>query len=253
MIIDCKKKISKPLNRSNKPVISTDGITVFGTRILDEEVFEVRTAFWVISVGFHHPVFMGMFRLPTWPGKPGHLQTYSSVMEKHLETGREPRSKLWGMLYKLVFFTLWTALWWIFQCSVTSGETVLKYAVSVVFLHQFIHLLEIHCYNGLTHLYIVKCDRGQFDSDGIFLSFEEICYFITLCTKHFLTWTSFLMDYMTIWIFLYSFRFAFILFSRFSESFGHEWAEPPLAKRGPMQASQVPHSPRGNPTFTSTT
>ncbi|KAI5092547.1 collagen alpha-1(XI) chain, partial [Silurus meridionalis] len=40
MIVDCKKKISKPLNRSNKPVISTDGITVFGTRILDEEVFE---------------------------------------------------------------------------------------------------------------------------------------------------------------------------------------------------------------------
>ncbi|GAA6081853.1 collagen, type XI, alpha 1b isoform X1, partial [Tachysurus ichikawai] len=44
MIVDCKKKISKPLTRSNKPVISTDGITVFGTRILDEEVFEVRTA-----------------------------------------------------------------------------------------------------------------------------------------------------------------------------------------------------------------
>lgn len=75
MIVDCKKKISKPLNRSDKPVISTDGITVFGTRILDEEVFEVRTAFWINlnpecsskrrSVGFHYPVFMGMFRLPT--------------------------------------------------------------------------------------------------------------------------------------------------------------------------------------------
>lgn len=75
MIVDCKKKISKPLNRSNKPVISTDGITVFGTRILDEEVFEVSKAFWVnpspgcsskpCSMAFHHPVFMGMFRLPT--------------------------------------------------------------------------------------------------------------------------------------------------------------------------------------------
>lgn len=73
MIVDCKKKISKPLDRSKKPVISTDGITVFGTRILDEEVFEVRTAFWVnpgrscehCSVGFHHPVFMRMVRLPT--------------------------------------------------------------------------------------------------------------------------------------------------------------------------------------------
>lgn len=92
MIVDCNKKISKPLKRSNKPVISTDGITVFGTRILDEEVFEVRTAFWVnlsprcsskhCSVGFHPPVFMGMFRLPTWPGKPGHWQTSASVMEK---------------------------------------------------------------------------------------------------------------------------------------------------------------------------
>lgn len=75
MIVDCNKKITKALKRSNKPVISTDGITVFGTRILDEEVFEVRTAFWVnlspqcsserCSVAFHPPVFMGMFRLPT--------------------------------------------------------------------------------------------------------------------------------------------------------------------------------------------
>uniref|UniRef100_A0A4W4GBQ7 Fibrillar collagen NC1 domain-containing protein n=1 Tax=Electrophorus electricus TaxID=8005 RepID=A0A4W4GBQ7_ELEEL len=40
MIIDCKKKVSKPLSRSNNAVINTDGITVFGTRILDEEVFE---------------------------------------------------------------------------------------------------------------------------------------------------------------------------------------------------------------------
>ncbi|KAF5895250.1 collagen alpha-1(XI) chain-like, partial [Clarias magur] len=40
MIVDCKKKISKPLDRSKRPVISTDGITVFGTRILDEEVYE---------------------------------------------------------------------------------------------------------------------------------------------------------------------------------------------------------------------
>uniref|UniRef100_A0A9J7ZRB4 Collagen, type XI, alpha 1b n=1 Tax=Cyprinus carpio carpio TaxID=630221 RepID=A0A9J7ZRB4_CYPCA len=40
MIVDCKKKISKPLSRSDHAIINTDGITVFGTRILDEEVFE---------------------------------------------------------------------------------------------------------------------------------------------------------------------------------------------------------------------
>ncbi|KAI4889866.1 hypothetical protein NFI96_029445, partial [Prochilodus magdalenae] len=40
MIVDCKKKITRPLARSDKAVINTDGITVFGTRILDEEVFE---------------------------------------------------------------------------------------------------------------------------------------------------------------------------------------------------------------------
>uniref|UniRef100_A0A8C9RJK9 Laminin G domain-containing protein n=1 Tax=Scleropages formosus TaxID=113540 RepID=A0A8C9RJK9_SCLFO len=40
MILDCKKKISRDLGRSPHPVIDTKGILVFGTRILDEEVFE---------------------------------------------------------------------------------------------------------------------------------------------------------------------------------------------------------------------
>uniref|UniRef100_A0A3Q2DNI1 Collagen, type XI, alpha 1a n=1 Tax=Cyprinodon variegatus TaxID=28743 RepID=A0A3Q2DNI1_CYPVA len=40
IIVDCKKKITKPLLRSDRASISTDGITVFGTRILEEEVFE---------------------------------------------------------------------------------------------------------------------------------------------------------------------------------------------------------------------
>lgn len=44
MIVDCKKKISKPLSRSDHAIINTDGITVFGTRILDEEVFEASKA-----------------------------------------------------------------------------------------------------------------------------------------------------------------------------------------------------------------
>uniref|UniRef100_A0A3B4XXT9 Thrombospondin-like N-terminal domain-containing protein n=1 Tax=Seriola lalandi dorsalis TaxID=1841481 RepID=A0A3B4XXT9_SERLL len=41
IIVDCKKKVTRPLSRSNRAVINTEGITVFGTRILDEEVFEV--------------------------------------------------------------------------------------------------------------------------------------------------------------------------------------------------------------------
>lgn len=44
IIVDCKKKITKPLLRSDQASINTNGITVFGTRILDEEVFQVRFA-----------------------------------------------------------------------------------------------------------------------------------------------------------------------------------------------------------------
>lgn len=44
IIVDCKKKITKPLLRSDHASIYTNGITVFGTRILDEEVFQVRRA-----------------------------------------------------------------------------------------------------------------------------------------------------------------------------------------------------------------
>uniref|UniRef100_A0A8P4KDB9 Collagen, type XI, alpha 1a n=1 Tax=Dicentrarchus labrax TaxID=13489 RepID=A0A8P4KDB9_DICLA len=40
IIVDCKKKITKNLLRSDHASISTNGITVFGTRILDEEVFQ---------------------------------------------------------------------------------------------------------------------------------------------------------------------------------------------------------------------
>ncbi|KAJ6658394.1 hypothetical protein lerEdw1_020098, partial [Lerista edwardsae] len=42
MIVDCKKKTTKPLGRSDRAMVDTNGITVFGTRILDEEVFEVN-------------------------------------------------------------------------------------------------------------------------------------------------------------------------------------------------------------------
>ncbi|KAM6976501.1 collagen alpha-1(XI) chain-like isoform 2-T2 [Aplochiton taeniatus] len=40
IIVDCKKKITKPLLRSDQATIDTNGITVFGSRILDEEVFQ---------------------------------------------------------------------------------------------------------------------------------------------------------------------------------------------------------------------
>lgn len=42
LILDCKKKTTKHLARSDHPMIDVNGIIVFGTRILDEEVFEVR-------------------------------------------------------------------------------------------------------------------------------------------------------------------------------------------------------------------
>lgn len=41
LILDCKKKITKVLNRSDHPLIDLNGIIVFGARILDEELFEV--------------------------------------------------------------------------------------------------------------------------------------------------------------------------------------------------------------------
>uniref|UniRef100_A0A8B9L734 Collagen, type XI, alpha 2 n=1 Tax=Astyanax mexicanus TaxID=7994 RepID=A0A8B9L734_ASTMX len=42
LLLDCKKRMTKALPRSNKPVLDTKGITVFGARLLDEEVFQVR-------------------------------------------------------------------------------------------------------------------------------------------------------------------------------------------------------------------
>lgn len=49
IIVDCKKKVTRPLARSDHAIISTEGITVFGTRILDEEVFEVWRPYWISS------------------------------------------------------------------------------------------------------------------------------------------------------------------------------------------------------------
>lgn len=43
LLLDCEKKMTRPLPRGNNAVIDTNGITVFGARLLDEEVFQVRT------------------------------------------------------------------------------------------------------------------------------------------------------------------------------------------------------------------
>ncbi|KAL0197057.1 hypothetical protein M9458_005597, partial [Cirrhinus mrigala] len=40
LYLDCKKVQTLELMRGDNPVVSTDGVVVFGTRLLDEEVFE---------------------------------------------------------------------------------------------------------------------------------------------------------------------------------------------------------------------
>ncbi|TRY90265.1 hypothetical protein DNTS_005122 [Danionella cerebrum] len=40
LYLDCKKVQTLELIRGDRPVVSTDGVIVFGTRLLDEEVFE---------------------------------------------------------------------------------------------------------------------------------------------------------------------------------------------------------------------
>lgn len=42
LVLDCRRKLTKPLPRSDRASIDTNGITVFGTRFLDTDVFQVR-------------------------------------------------------------------------------------------------------------------------------------------------------------------------------------------------------------------
>lgn len=42
LYLDCKKVETVELLRGDNAVVSTEGVTVFGTRLLDEEIFEVR-------------------------------------------------------------------------------------------------------------------------------------------------------------------------------------------------------------------
>ena len=44
LLLDCKKKMTRPLARGNHAEVDTNGITVFGARLLDEEVFQVSPA-----------------------------------------------------------------------------------------------------------------------------------------------------------------------------------------------------------------
>lgn len=41
LYLDCKKVTTLDLPRGDDPKISTEGVTVFGRRLLEEEVFEV--------------------------------------------------------------------------------------------------------------------------------------------------------------------------------------------------------------------
>lgn len=50
LYLDCKKVQTAELLRGDDPVVSTDGVTVFGTRLLDEAVFEVRST---LAVSYH--------------------------------------------------------------------------------------------------------------------------------------------------------------------------------------------------------
>uniref|UniRef100_A0A8C7U6T5 Thrombospondin-like N-terminal domain-containing protein n=1 Tax=Oncorhynchus mykiss TaxID=8022 RepID=A0A8C7U6T5_ONCMY len=43
LYLDCEKVQTLELLRGDNPLVSTEGVIVFGTRLLDEEVFELRT------------------------------------------------------------------------------------------------------------------------------------------------------------------------------------------------------------------
>lgn len=49
LFLDCKKKTTQKLLRSPNPIVDTKGIIVFGTRILDEEVFEVGSVLYYLG------------------------------------------------------------------------------------------------------------------------------------------------------------------------------------------------------------
>lgn len=67
LYLDCQKIESRRLQRADDAVVSTDGVTMFGTRLLDKAVFEVRcqpglrgfdyeNQAWTFVLGFFHCV-----------------------------------------------------------------------------------------------------------------------------------------------------------------------------------------------------
>ncbi|XP_010846778.1 PREDICTED: collagen alpha-1(V) chain-like, partial [Bison bison bison] len=88
LILDCKKKTTKFLDRSEHPVIDVNGIVVFGTRILDEEVFEV-------SRGLGRPTPLG--HTPLWPSScPGRPQPLDHRVG--WAPGSGWRCQIWGVM-----------------------------------------------------------------------------------------------------------------------------------------------------------
>uniref|UniRef100_A0A3Q0SQC5 Thrombospondin-like N-terminal domain-containing protein n=1 Tax=Amphilophus citrinellus TaxID=61819 RepID=A0A3Q0SQC5_AMPCI len=80
IIVDCKKKLTKPLLRSDHAFISTNGITVFGTRILDEEVFQVRYSISRMSfLESEGPTECGPITTDTTVTFPFHILSSSSL------------------------------------------------------------------------------------------------------------------------------------------------------------------------------
>ncbi|KAL6482537.1 hypothetical protein MHYP_G00106170 [Metynnis hypsauchen] len=59
MYLDCRKVMTLDLPRGEDPKVSTEGVTVFGTRLLDEEVFEPAAA----RVGMSEDWLLCMFTL----------------------------------------------------------------------------------------------------------------------------------------------------------------------------------------------
>ncbi|XP_029387117.1 collagen alpha-2(XI) chain isoform X4 [Mus pahari] len=71
LIVDCKKRVTRPLPRSVHPVLDTHGVVIFGAHILDDEVFEGDVQELLIV--------------------PGVQAAYQSCGQKDLECEREQR------------------------------------------------------------------------------------------------------------------------------------------------------------------
>lgn len=60
LYLDCQKVETLDLLRGDDAIISTDGVTVFGTRLLDDNVFEVRHFLCCVCVSYLWRVLGGI-------------------------------------------------------------------------------------------------------------------------------------------------------------------------------------------------